>query len=107
MARCVAEASGKESLDQFPGERGSDDFSSETKDVHVVVFDALVGGKHIVDEAGTDTCDFVRGDRRTDAAPAERYPAFYLMIAAMPAEHLRIHLAVLHFQFRISGMSWP
>jgi hypothetical protein len=85
MARCVAEASGKESLDQFPGERGSDDFSSETKDVHVVVFDALVGGKHIVDEAGTSAG----------------------MIAAMPAEHLRIHLAVLHFQFRISGMSWP
>jgi hypothetical protein len=51
---------------------GADYFSSQTEDIHVVIFDALVGGENIVDKPCTHTGNFIRGDGRTHAAAAER-----------------------------------
>jgi hypothetical protein len=44
---------GQEDPNQLPGKGRCDHFSSQAKYVHIVVFDALSGGKHIVDEAGS------------------------------------------------------
>ena len=68
----AAEMSGQKGLDQFPGERRPDHFSSQTKDIHVVIFDALVGGENIMNKPSTHTMDFVRGDGCTLAAAAKR-----------------------------------
>jgi hypothetical protein len=55
VAGRIAEVSGQESFNQFPSERGTDNFPPQTKDIHVVVFDALTGGEDIMDEPGADT----------------------------------------------------
>jgi hypothetical protein len=60
--------SGQKGLDQFPGERRPDDFSAQTEDIHVVIFDALMSGENIMDEPGTHARNFVRCDGRTHAA---------------------------------------
>ena len=53
MAHRAAEASGQESLDEFQGERRSDRLSSQTEDIHVVIFNALMGGENVMDKPGT------------------------------------------------------
>ena len=78
MALGAAEVSGQKGLDQFPGERRPDHFSTQTKDIHVVIFDALMGGEDIMDEPGTHAGNLVRGDGRSHAAAAERHSAFNL-----------------------------
>ena len=69
---------GQESLDQFQGERRSDHLSAETKNVHVIIVDALMGRENIMDKPGTHTGNFVRGDSRSNAAAAERNAALNL-----------------------------
>jgi len=70
-----AEASGQKSFDQLQGERRSDHLSAETKDIHVVVFDALTGKKVIMDLSGAHPRNLVRGDGGTNAAAAQRHAA--------------------------------
>ena len=48
------------------------------RDVHVVVFDALVGGVGVVADAGADSPDLVGGDGRADSAAAYHYAALGL-----------------------------
>ena len=71
----TAEASGQKNLDQLQGERRPDHLCTETKDVHVIVFDALTGRKDIMDEFGTHAGNLVRSDGGSNAATAERYAA--------------------------------
>jgi hypothetical protein len=78
MPRCSAEAGGKKSLDELQRERRSDHLSAETKDIHVVVFDALTGRKHVMDQSGADPRDLIRGDRGSDAAAAQRHASLDL-----------------------------
>ena len=78
VASSTAEVSGQEGLDQFSGERRTDHLPTQTEDIHVVIFNALMGGKNIVDEPGPHPWNFVRGDGRSYAAAAERYSAFSL-----------------------------
>jgi len=70
VAYGTTEVSGQKGLDQFPGKRRPDHFSAQTKDIHVVIFDALVGGENIMDEPGTHTGNFVRCDGCSHAAAA-------------------------------------
>jgi hypothetical protein len=65
---------GQEDPNQLPGKCRCDHFSSQAKYVHIVVFDALSGGKHIVDEAGSHAGDFVRGHGGAYTAAAQRPP---------------------------------
>ena len=78
MALGAAEVSGQKGLDQLPGECRPDHFSTQTKDIHVVIFDALMSGEDIMDEPGTHAGNLVRGDGRSHAAAAECHSAFNL-----------------------------
>jgi hypothetical protein len=78
MPRGAAEAGGKKSLNELQRERRSDHLSAETKDIHVVVFDALTGRKHVMDQSGAHPRDLIRGDRGANAAAAQRHPALDL-----------------------------
>jgi hypothetical protein len=42
VACSAAESSFEKPLDQFPRECGPDHFSTQTKDIHIIVFHALV-----------------------------------------------------------------
>jgi hypothetical protein len=72
VAWSATEVSSQKCLDQLPGQGRSDNLSSQTKDIHVVVFDALAGGENILDKPCTHTENFVRSDGRTHAASADR-----------------------------------
>jgi len=86
VALGAAEMSGKTSLDQFQSESGSDHFSTQTKDIHVVIFDALMGGENIMDEPSTDAGDFVRSDGRSHATAAERHSTLHLSRGDSPGQ---------------------
>ena len=62
---------GKEVIDEFMSEGGSDDARAEDEDVHIVMLDALVGRVRIVGESGADAGDFVGGNGGADAAAAD------------------------------------
>jgi hypothetical protein len=70
-----AEPGFQKSLDQFPRECGPDHLSAQTKDIHVVVFNALVSREHVMDEACAHTGNFVGADGGPHAAAAERNSA--------------------------------
>lgn len=73
MAWSAAETSSQKGFDQFPSKCSPDHFPAETKDIHVVVFDTLMGGENIVDKRGTHTGNLVRGDGCPYTAAAERH----------------------------------
>jgi hypothetical protein len=50
VAQSAAEASVQKCLDQFQGERSLNHFPTQSKDVLIVILDALMCGEHIMDE---------------------------------------------------------
>jgi hypothetical protein len=86
VAGGVAEMCGQEGLDQLPGERRTDDLSTQTKNIHVVVFDALASREDIVDEPGADTVDFVGGNGCAHSAATQGYPALNLSRGNSPGK---------------------
>jgi len=73
MACGAAESSFQKRLDQLPRERGPDHLATQTKDIHVVVFNSLVSGEHVMDQPCTHTDNFVGADGCPHATAAERY----------------------------------
>ena len=71
MAWGAAKLSRQKNLDQFPGKRGPDHFSTETTDIHVVIFDALMGREDMLNEPGTYAVNLVCGNGRSHPAAAE------------------------------------
>src|SRR5579871_5819039 len=60
----------QEPLHQLPGHGIPDDPAPKANYVHVIVLDALVGGKRFVDETGADPDHLVCRDRSPHPAPA-------------------------------------
>jgi hypothetical protein len=79
MACGATEVRDQKDLDQFQGERRPNHLSSQAGDIHVVIFNALMGGKFIVNEPGSDTGNFICRDRRANAAAAERHSALNIL----------------------------
>jgi hypothetical protein len=52
---------------------------AEYENIHIVMFDALVGGVMVVTESRADTFDLVGGDTRADTAAADENRAFGLV----------------------------
>ncbi len=61
-----------------PGRRGPDHLSIQRKYIHVIIFDALMGGEDVADAPGTRAGDLVRGDGCLHAAAANRHSPFNL-----------------------------
>ncbi len=61
----------QECLNKIPGNFRTDRAPAHAQDVHVVILDALPGGKVIMNQTGTNTSYFVRTNRSTDSAPAD------------------------------------
>nr|WP_244532337.1 hypothetical protein [Methylocapsa palsarum] len=70
--------SAQESLDQLQRERRPNHLPAQTKDVHVVILNSLMGGENIMDEPRAHSWNLVRGDGGSNAAAAERHAALKL-----------------------------
>jgi hypothetical protein len=68
----------QEGLDKLPCERGANHFSAETTNIHVVIFDSLVGAVDVIDECSANAGDLVGDNRRTHAAVTEGHSPFNL-----------------------------
>ena len=68
MSFGAAEARREKSLNQFPGSRVADDQAAEADHVQVVVLDALVRGKRLMNQARANTRHLVGRDRSPNAA---------------------------------------
>src|SRR5262245_62571915 len=76
VPRGVAEPCGQKCLHELPGHAWPHSTPTDTDDVHVIILDALFGGKVIVDQGGTNTWHLVGADRSTHPTPADGYAAF-------------------------------
>ena len=61
-------------------------FPPPTKNIHIVVFNALVGREDIMDEPGADTVHFVSGNGCTNSAATQGYPALNLSRGNSPGK---------------------
>ena len=62
-------------LDQFVGQRNTDDPAAQNQDVHVIVLDTLVRGIDVVADGGAHALYLVRGDRSADTTAADQHSA--------------------------------
>src|ERR1039457_3990639 len=63
MTLRAAESRGEKCLNQFPSECVTDYQAPEADHVQIVVLDALVSRKGLMNQAGPNPCHFVRDDR--------------------------------------------
>lgn len=80
MALFVSELGCQESLHEVDGSFLPDDTRSKAKDIHVVVFHALVGGVMVVTETGPDTDNLISGHGGADPTATDQDAAFGLPI---------------------------
>ena len=71
MSFRAAETGCEECLDELPGQRRSQRPPAETKDVHIVVFHSLPGGKNLMDQCRPNAANLVRRHARPHAAAAD------------------------------------
>jgi len=69
----AAESGGEKGLNQLPSEVLADHEPAETDQVEVVIFDALVRRKGLVNQTGADAGNLVCGDRGPDSAATDRH----------------------------------
>jgi hypothetical protein len=70
MPLFVRESGAQKRPDQLVSEFDTDHPRTHHKHVHIVVFDALVGGIRVMAQAGADAGDLVGGHGSADARPA-------------------------------------
>ena len=100
----AAEPGRHERDDELSGQLGPDDPPPQAQHVHVVMLDALAGGKGVVTYGGTNAADLVRGHRGPDVAeyaPAgarrPRSIALGVTILGQPNSRKPKHYVVLYF----------
>ena len=71
----------KISVCQFARSFRTDHAGTQHQNVHVIVFDTLVGGIDVMTEARADARKFVRGDRSADPTAANQYSPIGLACA--------------------------
>jgi hypothetical protein len=81
MPRRLAELCREERLDEVPRNGGSFGSAAKAEDVHVIVFDPLLGREVIVDQRGADARDLVRTDRGSEPLPQIAMPLWILPAA--------------------------
>jgi hypothetical protein len=65
-------------LHEIPGDAGAHGATAHAEDVHMIVFDSLLGGEMIMDQAGMYSLDLIGTDRSPDTAAADRNTALHL-----------------------------
>jgi hypothetical protein len=65
-----AEFDGQERVYEFPRHSRPHNSTAHTQNVHIVVFDSLVGGEMVMNQTCANTWEFIGADRGADAAAA-------------------------------------
>src|SRR4029077_9948466 len=77
MSIGVGEFGGEKRLDQIPRQFRAFDASAQTDDVEVVVLNALLRRKMILNQTSADAFNFVRTNRCADTAAANRHTTIH------------------------------
>src|SRR5271154_1345391 len=72
MPRSLAKFGGQKCLNQIPRQFRTFDASAQTNDIEIVVLNALLRRKMVLNQTCADSFDFVRANRSTDATAANR-----------------------------------
>ena len=78
MTLRAAESRGEKCLNQFPSECVTDYQAPEADHVQIVVLDALVSRKGLMNQAGPNPCHFVRDDRCPNTASTDGHAALHV-----------------------------
>src|ERR1700730_373055 len=73
----LSEFGSEKRLDQIPRQFLAFDASAQTDDVEVVVLDALLRRKMVLNQTSADALDLVCANRRADAATANRHTTIH------------------------------
>ena len=77
MSRRLTELGREKRLDEIPGDGWSYGPATHTKNIHVIILDALPGREMIMNQASAGTLDLVGTYRRPNAAAADREAAIH------------------------------
>src|SRR5438034_2514345 len=77
VPRGLAVLGGEKGLDQVPGQLRPDRSPAQAEDVHVIVLDALPGGKVVLDETGAHPGNLVGAHCDAHATPAQGQPTLH------------------------------
>jgi hypothetical protein len=75
--RRAGESRGEKCLHQFPGESVTDHKAAKADQVQIIVFDALMSRKILMNQAGPHSCHFVRANRCPDTAATNAHTAIH------------------------------
>jgi len=71
VARLLAEFRVQKRFDEIPGHQRANGAPTHAKNIHVVVFNALLGRKMVVDQCCPNTVDLIRAHRCAHSTPAD------------------------------------
>src|SRR5215813_6331775 len=99
MAFSLAEVSLQKRLDQIPRGFWTNNATTQTEDVHVVILDSLSSGKMVHYQSRSCTVNFVCSDRRSHTTTTNRYSAIQLTCCNRPCKRdYKIRIIVACFQ---------
>ncbi len=107
MTLRTAELGREKCLHQLPGKGRSHDESPEAHHIQIIVLDALMRRKGLMDKAGTNSDDFVRGNGRTYATAANAHSALHIAAGNGAGErHDEIRIIVVLVRLPITEINY-
>jgi hypothetical protein len=103
----AGESRAEKCLQQFPGKGVSHHEASKANDVHIVILNALMGGKILVNQARADPGYFVRADRGAHSATANCYAPGHPPGGDHAGErHYKIGIVIIFFRKAITEIDY-
>ncbi len=103
MTLRAAESRGEKCLNQFPGQRVTDNLPSEADHVQIVVLDALVRREIFMNQAGPNPRHFVRADRCPNTASTDGHAALHLSAGHRAGQrHDKIRIIIVQIQLQVA-----
>ncbi len=106
MPFSATESRGQECLNQFPGERVTDDKPPKTDYVQIVVFDALVCRKVVVNQAGSNSCYFISRDGGPRTTSTDGHASLLVSAGNCTGQrHNKIRIIIVRLRLAISEIA--
>ena len=107
MALCTAAFGGEKGLHQLPGKGMSHDEATKAHHVQIVVLDALMRRKGLMDQTGANSHDFVCRDRRPNTTSTDAYPSIHVSRGNGAGErHNEIRIIVVDFGLPVAEIDY-
>jgi hypothetical protein len=103
----AAKSGGQKYLNQLPSKRMADHKATKADHVQIIVLDALVRRKALMNQAGSNSRHFIRGDRCANTTPADGNTALDVSAAHRTGQrHDKIWIIIVHLRLSIAEIDY-